>query len=110
MTYQALLPANSGVTRAPGGRAAFESSSAKVPNGPATLKDGSSYETITGLGERAWAYGNAKQANVVVLKGADLYAVDSIVEGAAPTGSTTPTGMDAKSLEICQALARKALG
>ena len=131
---QALLPANSGVSqnrtpdafrcnftwndngargidvaRVVGGRAAFEAQSTKVPNGPTTLKDGTPYETVTGLGERAWAYGNARQANVVVFKGADLYAVDYIIDGTAPTGAKSPTGMDAKSLEICQALAKKAL-
>jgi len=132
---QALLPANSGVTenrtpdatrcnftwndngargidvaRVPDGRATFEQQSTKVPNGPATLKDGTAYETLTGLGERAWAYGTARQANVVVLRGGDLYAVDLVIDGAAPAGARSPSGMDAKSLEICVALARKALG
>lgn len=132
---QALLPANSGVTenrtpdatrcnftwndngprgihvaRVPGGRAAFEQQSSKVPNGPTTLKDGTAYETLTGLGERAWAFGDARQANVVVLRGGDLYAVDLVIDGTAPAGSRSPTGMDTKSLEICQALAEKALG
>lgn len=131
---QALLPSNSGVTenrtpdatrcnftwndngargidvaRVPGGRATFESQSAKVPNGPSTLKDGTPYETLAGLGERAWAYGNARQANVVVLRGGDLYAVDLVIDGTPPSGGKSPTGMDTRSLEICQALARKAL-
>lgn len=73
------------------------------------LKDGTPYETLAGLGERAWAYGNARQANVVVLRGADLYAVGLVIDGTLPAGGKSPTGMDAKSLEICQALARKAL-
>lgn len=131
---QALLPTNSGVTenrtpdatrcnftwndngargidvaRVPGGRATFESQSAKVPNGPSTLKDGTPYETLAGLGERAWAYGNARQANVVVVRGGDLYAVGLVIDGTPPVGAKSPTGMDTKSLEICQALARKAL-
>ena len=132
---QALLPSNSGVTenrtpdatrcnftwndngargidvaRVPGGRATFESQSAKVPDGPSTLKDGTPYETLAGLGERAWAYGNARQANVVVLRGGDLYAVGLVIDGTPSAGGKSPTGMDTKSLEICQALARKALG
>lgn len=132
---QALLPANSGVTqnrtpdatrcnftwndngprgidvaRVPGGRATFEAQSGKVPSGSTTLKDGTPYETLTGFGERAWAYGNARQANVVVLKGADLYAVGLVIDGTPPGGGKSPTGMDTKSLEICQALAKKALG
>lgn len=132
---QALLPAGSGVSqnttpdpgrcnftwneggprgidvaRILGGRAAFEQQSGKVPTGATALKDGTPYETVSGLGERAWAFGNARQANVVVVRGADLYAVDLVVDGTPPAGSRTPTGMDTKSLEICQALARKALG
>lgn len=132
---QALLPASSGVTqnrtpdatrcnftwndngprgidvaRVAGGRATFEAQSSKVPSGPSTLKDGTPYETLTGLGERAWAYGNARQANVVVFKGADLYAVGLVIDGPAPAGAKSPTGIDTKSLEICQALAKKALG
>ena len=131
---RALLPSNSGVSqnrtpdetrcnftwndngprgidvaRVPGGRATFEAQSGKVPNGPTTLKDGTPYETLTGLGERAWAYGNARQSNVVVLKGADLYAVDLVIDGTPPAGGQSATGMDTKSLEICQALAKKAL-
>jgi hypothetical protein len=132
---QALLPTGSGVTqnttldparcnftwndggprgidvaRVMGGRSAFEQQSAKVPAGATALKDGTAYETLDGLGDRAWAYGNARQANVVVLKGADLYAVDLIIDGTPPAGNKSPTGMDAKSLEICQTLAKKALG
>jgi len=132
---QALLPANSGVTqnktpdatrcnftwsdngprgidvaKVPGGRAAFEAQNTKVPNGPTTLKDGTPYENLSGLGERAWAYGNARQANVVVLRGGDLYAVDYVIDGSPPSGAKSPTGMDAKSLEVCQVLAKKALG
>ena len=131
---QTLLPSNSGVSqnrtpdatrcnftwndngprgidvaRVAGGRATFEAQSGKVPNGPATLKDGTPYEPLTGLGDRAWAFGNARQANVVVLRGADLYAVDLVIDGTPPAGGRSATGMDTKSLEICQALARKAL-
>ena len=131
---QVLLPSNSGVSqnrtpdatrcnftwndngprgidvaRVPGGRAAFEAQSGKVPNGPSTLKDGTPYETLTGLGERAWAFGNPRQANVVVLRGADLYAVDLVIDGTPPAGAKSATGMDTKSLEICQALVKKAL-
>jgi hypothetical protein len=132
---QALLGANSGVTenrtpdatrcnftwndngprgidvaRVPGGRSVFEQQSNKVPSGATALKDGTSYETLTGLGERAWAYGNARQANVVALRGADLYVAGLVIDGAAPPGSRSPTGIDARSLEICQALVKKALG
>lgn len=131
---QALLPAGSGVTqnrtpdagrcnftwndngargidvaRVPGGRSAFEQQSASVPNGPTNLKDGSPYETIAGAGERAWAFGDARHANVVALRGADLFVVDLVIDGPAPAGSRSSSGMDAKSLEICQALLRKAL-
>lgn len=131
---QALLPSNSGVSqngtpdatrcnltwndngprgidvaRFPRGRATFEAQSGKVPNGPTTLKDGTPYETLTGLGERAWAFGNARQANVVVLRGDDLYAVDLVMDGTPPAGGKSATGVDVKSLEICQALARKVL-
>lgn len=130
---QALLPANSGVTqnrtpdagrcnftwndngprgidvaRVMGGRAAFEQTP-KVPNGPTTLKDGTPYEALAGIGERAWAFGDARHANVVAFRGADLFAVDLVIDGTAPAGSRTPTGLDTKSLEICQALIKKAL-
>ena len=108
-TWNDAGPRGIDVARVPGGRATFEAQSAKVPNGPTTLKDGTAYETLTGLGERAWAYGNSRQANVVVLKGADLYAVGLVIDGTPPAGARSATGMDTKSLEICQALARKAL-
>lgn len=131
---QALLPATSGVTenktpdagrcnftwndngprgidvaRVPGGRATFEQQSPKFPSGATTLKDGTAYETLTGLGDRAWAFGDARHANVVAFRGADLFAVDLVIDGPAPTGSRTATGLDTKSLEICQALMKKAL-
>jgi hypothetical protein len=89
------------VARVLGGRAAFEQQSQKAPAGATTLKDGTPFEPLTGLGDRAYAYGNAKQANVVVFKGADLYVADLIIDGTAPAGTRTPTGMDARSLEMC---------
>lgn len=131
---QALLPANIGVTqnrtpdvgrcnftwndngprgidvaRVPGGRATFEQQSPKVPSEPKALKDGTPYEPLAGVGERAWAFGDARHANVVVLRGADLFAVDLVIDGPPPTGSRTTTGLDTRSLEVCQALAKKAV-
>ena len=131
---QALLAANSGVTQnrtpeaircnftwndngprgievARGSRRAgrVEAQSAKLPSRPTTLKDGTAEESLRGLGDRAWAYGNARQANAVVLRGADLYAVDLVIDGT-PAGSKSPTGMDSKSLEICQATGQEGAG
>lgn len=97
------------VARVPGGRATFEQQSPYVPNGPSTLKDGTPYETVAGVGERAWAYGDARHANVVAVRGADLFVVDLVIDGTAPAGSRTASGMDLKSFEICQALLRKAV-
>lgn len=45
---------------------------------------------------------------VMVLRGADLYGVGFVIDGTPPAGGKSPIGMDAKSLEICPALARKA--
>jgi hypothetical protein len=121
---QALLPSGSGVTEnstpdagrcnftwddggprgidvaiVPGGRAAFEAQSGVLPAGPDRLENGDAYETLDGLGDQAWAFGDGRRVSAVVLDGDDLIAADAVADGD-PGGPATAAGLNAGLLEL----------
>ena len=101
------------VVLARGGRAALEGSEFAPADG-GTLRNGAPYESVAGLGDRAWAVRDAAvNASVVALRGSDGVVVGIVFEDFArnvdfTTGPLTPLGVD--SLDVCKALATVALG
>jgi hypothetical protein len=91
-----------------GGRQQIESSP-QAPAGPATLGSGKPYQAISGLGDKAWASGDAHQAGVVALKGNDVVVVGITYDKSAAAGSQPATGLNQDWVAICKALAQKAL-
>jgi hypothetical protein len=91
----------------PGGRAELEASDS-APGAGGKLKNGKPYESVAGLGDKAWANGDARQVGVAAIKGDDVAVVGITYDGP-PQGATTKTGMNAEYLRICTELAKKVL-
>ena len=95
------------VARVVGRRDEFEASSGVMPADGGQLEDGSPYELLSGIGETAWLFGSANQANVVVLDGDDVLLV-GMVTTEPVDGPTTESGVSAELADGATAVARAA--